>query len=375
MPKAYKYIAALTLALVCCCDAKSAKVGTTDSPRYAKNFEITQFPTHRIATIRNVQRGSTAIHQYALVPKGAALPQLAEHITVIRTPVQRVVAMETVYIGYLDALNRLDTIAGAAAADYISHPVVRTRIQDGSIQKVQIGAALNIERMLLLKPDLILTSISGDPAFDVPAKLTRSGLPVVLTAGYMEQHPLARAEWIKFIAAFFDAGQAATETFDAIASRYQALSQQTESIDLRPTIFCGAPYSGAWHMAGGQSHTAQTIRDAGGNYLWADVPGSGAIPLDTERVFLKAAHADIWINPSFYQSKHALYRADPRFQKFRAAQLGRVFNNTKQRTAAGGNPIWETGIVHPEDVLADLIKIFHPELMPDWEFIYYQQVN
>jgi iron complex transport system substrate-binding protein len=128
-------------------------------------------------------------------------------------------------------------------------------------------------------------------------------------------------------------------------------------------------------MAGGESYTAQAIRDAGGDYLWADVPGSGAIPLDTERVFLKAAHADIWINPSFYRSLRELYGADQRFQKFRAGQTGHVFNNTKQRTASGGNSIWERGIVHPDDVLADLIKVFHPERMPDWEFIYYEQLK
>jgi iron complex transport system substrate-binding protein len=377
MPKSYKYLALLALSVATCLASRAEppETGTPHTPRYAKNFEITDFPTHRIATIRNVQRGSKATHQYALVPKGAPLPKLPAGITVIRTPVERVVVMETVYIGYLDALDLLDTIIGAATADYVSNASVRAGIENGSIQKVQIGAALNIERMLLLQPDLILTSISGDPAFDVPAKLARSGLPVVLSAGYMEQHPLARSEWIKFIAAFFDAGELAAQTFDGIATRYESLRKTVEQIEQRPTVFCGAPYSGAWHMAGGESYTAQAIRDAGGNYLWADVPGSGAIPLDSERVFLKAAHADIWINPSFYQSTSALYGADQRFQKFHAAQTGQVFNNTKQRTANGGNSIWESGIVHPDDVLADLIKVFHPALMPDWEFIYYEPVK
>ena len=377
IPNSTKYLAFLTLGLVTCLSSGAEPIasGTPHTPRYAKNFEITQFPTHRIATIRNVQRGSKATHQYALVPKGAALPELPAGIAVIRTPVTRVVAMETVYIGYLGALGKLDTIVGAATSDYISHATIRARIQDGTIQKVQFGTALNIERMLLLQPDLILTSISGDPAFDIPAKLARSGLPVVLSAGYMEQHPLARAEWIKFIAAFFDAGALAEQTFEPIATRYKSLHETVAQIEQRPTVFCGAPYSSAWHMAGGESYTAQTIRDAGGAYLWADVPGSGAIPLDTERVFLKAAHADIWINPSFYRSLNELYAADPRFQKFHAGQTGHVFNNTKQRTASGGNSIWERGIVHPDDVLADLIKVFHPELMTDWEFIYYEQLK
>ena len=377
MPKSTKYIALLALILVACLRSSATPLAAsiTSVPHYAKNFEIAQFPTHRIATIRNLQRGSKATHQYALVPKGAPLPKLSTGITVIRTPVTRVVVMETVYIGYLDALNLLDTIIAAATPDYVSNATIRTRIEDGTIQKVQSGAALNIERMLLLQPDLILTSITGDLAFDVPLKLARAGLPVVLSAGYMEQHPLARAEWIKFIAAFFNTEDLAEQIFEASVTRYKSLHETVAQIEQRPTVFCGAPYSGAWHMAGGESYTAQTIRDAGGAYLWADVPGSGAIPLDTERVFRKAADTDIWINPSFYQSLNELYAADQRFQKFHAAQSGHVFNNTKQRTVSGGNSFWERGIVHPDDVLADMIKVFHPELMPDWEFIYYQQLK
>jgi len=376
MLKSYKYLACLALSVAACliAEAQPAATGTTHSPRYAKNFEITHFATHRIATIRNQHR-STATHQYALVPKDAPLPDLPADIPVIRTPVERVVAMETVYIGYLEALGKLDTIIGAATANYISNADVRAAIEDGSIQTVQSGAALNIERMLLLQPDLILTSISGDPAFDISAKLARSGLPVVLSAGYMEQHPLARSEWIKFIAAFFAADAQATDRFDTIAARYETLRHTVQQVQHPPTVFCGAPYSGAWHMAGGESYTAQAIRDAGGHYLWSDTASSGAIPLDTERVFLKAAHADIWINPSFYQSRNELYAADARFSKFHAAQSGYVFNNTKQRSASGANPIWEKGMVQPDDVLADLIKVFHPELMPDSEFIYYEQLK
>ena len=377
MPKSNKYIALLALSLVACLRSYATPLAAsiTSAPDYSKNFDISQFPTHRIATIRNVQRGSKATHQYALVPKGAALPELPAGITVIRTPVARVVVMETVYIGYLDALNQLDTIIAAATPDYISNATIRTRIEDGTIQKVQSGAALNIERMLMRQPGLILSSSTGDPAFDVPLKLARAGLPVVLSAGYMEQHPLARAEWIKFIAAFFNAEHLAEQIFEASATRYELLLKKVEQIEQRPTVFCGAPYSGAWHMAGGESYLAQAIRDAGGDYLWADVPGSGAIPLDTERVFIRAAHADTWINPSFYQSLNELFGADQRFQKFHAGQTSHVFNNTKQRTASGGNSFWECGVVHPEDVLADLIKVFHPELMPDWEFIYYQQLK
>ncbi|MFP4068836.1 MAG: ABC transporter substrate-binding protein [Opitutales bacterium] len=342
---------------------------------YAENFSIERFPTHRLITVRNVHRDSTARHRYALVPKGDPAPKLPEDVRLIRTPVERLVAMETVYIGHLEALDLLDRLAGAATAEYISNPEVRARVESGEIRRVQIGQNLDIERMLTLRPDLILTSISGDPSFDVPPQLTRSGLPVVLSAGYMERHPLARAEWIKFTAAFFEADDEARRIFDGIADRYEALGARTAGLEERPSVFCAAPYSGAWHMPGGLSYTAQTIRDAGGRYLWADTETRGSMPLDTERVFLKAAEADFWINPSHHRTLDELLAADPRFAKFEAVKQGRVYNNTRQVTPNGGNPIWEAGIVRPDLVLADLIHIFHPEILPEHELVFYEPVD
>jgi iron complex transport system substrate-binding protein len=283
--------------------------------------------------------------------------------------------METVYIGYLEALGELDTIIGAGTVDFITNLEVRIRVESKDIQSVQVGQSLDIERMLLLQPDLILTSISGDPTFDVPAKLARSGLPIVLTAGYMEAHPLARAEWIKYIAAFFEADGTAQKQFENVAKNYEALQAKVANVESKPTVFVGAPYSGAWHIAAGESYVGRAIRDAGGDYLWSDTPGQGAIALDIERVFLKAADADIWLNPSFFKSLDELLTAEARFAKFKPAQIGAVFNNTKQASTNGGNAIWETGLVRPDQVLADMIAIFHPDLMPNHKSTYYEQLK
>lgn len=355
-----------------CVLAQANDPGMTQSLHYAKNFEITVYPTHQILTVHNGGDDSSLSYQYALVPRGTPIPELPKECPIFRTPVERIVVLETIYVGFLDALDQLETITGAATTDYISNPTIRRRLEEGAIQKLQVTGKLNPERLLLLEPDLIFTSVPSEPTMNIPAQLARAGLPTVITAEYKEHHPLARAEWIKFIAAFFEATEEADKIFNATADRYKALLQKVHAIQERPTVFCGAPYSGVWHVAGGDSYIAQIIRDAGGDYLWSDVTGDHAIPLDIERVFLKAANADIWLNPSFYRNAQALFAADPRFRKFRAAQTGRIYNNTRQQTTQTGNPVWETGIVNPDEALADLIKIFHPDRMPDWEFVYYE---
>ncbi|HKK18057.1 MAG TPA: hypothetical protein VJ952_05175, partial [Opitutales bacterium] len=89
--------------------------------RYAQNFDIAEFDDHRILTVRNAFRHSEKVYRYALVPKGQALPKLPAGTQVIRTPVERVVAMETVYIGHMEALGQLDRIVAAATVNFISN--------------------------------------------------------------------------------------------------------------------------------------------------------------------------------------------------------------------------------------------------------------
>lgn len=342
---------------------------------YAQNLQIEHFPTHRLITVKNINRNSKEHFQYALVPREQPLPEVPKGALVVRTPVARVVSMSTTFIGYIDALNLHDTLVGVANPKFINNQTVHKYIDSGQIVSVQTGQSLDVESMLLLRPDLILTSSSGNPRFDVHPQLARSGLPVVLSASYMEQHLLARSEWIKFVAAFFDKEAEADRIFKDIAARYEALAASTAKLSTRPTVFSGTPYAGAWHVPGGRSYMAKAFADAGADYLWADDSSAGGIPLDFERVFFKAAHADIWLNPSSYRDLNSLFSADQRFKRFHAADTGQIYNNSKQFNATGGNNIWERGIVHSDEVLADLIKIFHPDLGKDHSFIYYEQLH
>ena len=343
--------------------------------RYARNFDIEEKDGYTLLTVRNTRVSPTQSYQYALVPKAAALPELLKDTRIIRTPVERVVVMETTQVGYLNAIGQLDRIVGAGSVEYINNTTILERVDSGEIKRVQTGQSINAEQLLLLRPDLILTSVSGNPSYDVPEKLMRTGLPIVFATSFMETHPLGRAEWVRFFGALTSSSAEAENFFDEVANRYDSLTQQAAVATRRPTVFCSAPYSGIWHMPSGDSYTARMIHDAGGDYLWAETHTGGNIPLDVETVFLRAAHADIWLNPSHHRSMHQLYAADQRFEKFAAAQKDQVYNNTRQTTERGGNPIWEDGIVHPDSVLADLIHILHPDLLPEHELVFYEQLR
>ncbi len=348
------------------------------SVEYAENFTISQQNGYSLITVNNGQLHNKPVHRYALISKSAPIPkELPEDITLIRTPVARIVAMETVHLGYIAELDSIHSLIGAASSNYITNPEISAKLETDEIKTVQSGQALDIERLLLLQPDLILKSASSASTLDAPSQLLRLELPVTLTTSYLETSPLARAEWIKFIAAFIEKEREAEEIFKKIKQRYKALTELTKRIpsSKRPTVFCDAPYSGTWHIPGGDSYTAQLISNAGGRYPWANTRKRASIPLDIERVFLKAAQADYWINPSHYRSLKNLKSMDPRFELFQAVKNATVYNNTLQVKQNGGNPIWESGVCRPDEILADLISIFHPNLIPEHNFVFYEQLK
>jgi iron complex transport system substrate-binding protein len=41
----------------------------------------------------------------------------------------------------------------------------------------------------------------------------------------------------------------------------------------------------------------------------------------------------------------------------------------------GANDYWESGSVNPHLILADLITIFHPDLLPGHQLVYYKQLQ
>jgi iron complex transport system substrate-binding protein len=93
-----------------------------------------------------------------------------------------------------------------------------------------------------------------------------------------------------------------------------------------------------------------------------------------EAVVARAKDADIWLDPGLCRSLAELSGADERYTVFRAFRTGQVYNNNALTNAAGGDDIWETGVANPDRVLADLISIIHPELLPQHKLTWYCQL-
>ena len=342
--------------------------------QYARGFGVEYRESYKLVTVYKPWRGAEVDFRYLLVPRGNPVPKVDEKdIQIIEIPVRSIVTMSTTYLAYLDMLGLLDRLVGHDNLAYVNNPKVRKLASENKIREVGEGSAVNLEVLMDLQPDLIMTSSLGGE-WDVHSKLTEAGFKVVLNGEYMETSPLGRSEWIKFIALFFNRESQAEEIFEGISREYESLKKRADTATHKPTVFTDAPYQGNWWIAGGGSYMARFIEHAGARYVWSDDPSTGSRLLDFEAIY-EAAHAvDFWINPGWWRSLGEGLAVDERFAEFAAFRKGNVFNNNVRANPRGGNDYWESGVAKPHEILADLIKIFHPDLLPGHRLKYYRRL-
>lgn len=343
---------------------------------YATGFVVDYHAHYKVVTVTDPWQNANRTFQYVLVQCGTPAPTDFPQAQVIEVPVTNVVALSTTHLPHLVSLGQLESLAGVSEFETVNSPEVREKIKNGSLQAFRSGTALDLERLLVSAPELVMSFASGDPEIDSYQRLIAAGIPVAIVSEYREESPLGRAEWLKFTALFFNQEARAQTRFEEIATAYNAMKKRTAAVSDRPTVFSGFSYEGTWYMPGGNSYPAKILADAGADYLWADVDSDGSLPLDFEAVFERAKNADYWVNMSQdWIEKGDVIAADPRYEKLRALQQNKTYNNNMQLNETGGNDYWESGLVNPDVILADLIKVFHPSLLPDHELVYYQPLK
>ncbi|MGB1253549.1 MAG: ABC transporter substrate-binding protein [Candidatus Promineifilaceae bacterium] len=341
----------------------------------AQGFTVEYHNNYKVVTVLTPFSGAEAPAQYVLVQCGTPAPESIEDATVIEVPISSIVAMSTTYLPALELIDRVDALVAVDTGLYASSEAVTSRIAAGEVTEIGSGAEVNIEMAIELEPDVIMTGASGLPEYDAHPKLQEAGLTVVLNADYLDATPLGRAEWADFVALFFNEEAAAEAQYAKVATNYAELAALVADVEERPTVFANTPFDGTWYMPGGQGYVAQLLADAGADYLWAGSEGTNSLFLDFETVFDTAAAADAWIHIGFFGTLDDLLAADERHAEFAAFQSGSVFNNDVRTTVNGGNDYYESGAIAPDVVLADMIKIFHPELLPDHELVYHRAVE
>ncbi|UCG28140.1 MAG: ABC transporter substrate-binding protein [Bacteroidales bacterium] len=346
------------------------------SLRYATGFNIDYYNDIKRITIMNPWQGARNVNlEYYLAPKGVDLENLPQHAQVIRIPVKRIICMSTTHIGMLDFIGKLNSLVGISGSRYVTNENVRSGIEKGDIVDIGYEQNIHYEEIISLRPDVIMTYGIGSEVAGYINKLKELGIPVVINGDYLEQSPLGKTEWVKFVAAFYNLENLAEDKFNEIAEEYNRIKLLAANTKSKPRIMTGLPWKDTWYIPGGRSFAVNLIRDAGGEYIWDESETHEAVPLDIEAVFRRARNADIWINPGAANKISDILAVDQRLAEFKPLISGNVFNNNKISNAGGGNDYWESGITNPHLILKDLVQIFHPKILQEDEMTYYRKIN
>ena len=294
---------------------------------------------------------------------------------VISLPIWKVVLTSTTHVPHLDYLGVSNLLTGFPNLDLISSPQTRKLIDAGKVTDLGSGAQANIEKIIELDPDWVMISTLGENLKNLEI-LKSAKIPAILNGEYVEQHPLGRAEWIKFTGVLLGKFEEAKTVFSQIESDYNQASDLIKELpENKPKVMAGVMYKDIWYVPGADSWGARLLEVAGGDYLFEDQKGTGSAELSYEYVLENAHQADFWLGAADFKTLEEMENADPRYTHFEAFKQGNVYTYTQKMGPTGGLEYFELGYLRPDLILKDLIKILHPELLPEYSLYFYTKLN
>lgn len=344
--------------------------GDTLKMKYATNLSVVKFPDYTLVAVRNPWDTLKTLHTYLLTDKTRPVPENLPEGTVVRVPLERAVVYSVVHGSVLKELGCAENIKGVCNLEYFKMPEVQEGYRKGTVVDCGNGMNPDIEKIIDLHPDAIMLSpFENSGGYGRVGKL---GVPVIECADYMETSPLGRAEWLRFYGLLVGQEQKGEALFAQIEKEYLSVKALAAKAVSHPTVLSDLKYGSAWYIAGGKSTTGRLYADAGANYVFAELPNSGSVPMAFETVFDKGENADFWLikynqpHDKTYRELQKDYALYARFKAFRTRQ---IYGCNTNRI-----PFYEESPFHPEILLKDMVKIFHPELLEGYEPKYFSKL-
>lgn len=350
-------------------------------PVFAKHFTVTNYKNYKIvkthATIRmwGSNESQSIEDVMVLYQRGTEPPTLTgalKNASLIPIPVNRVATnLESTerFLEEIGAHRKIIAVGGLISYnDSIRHAV--------SIGKIgQIGYSWhqppNQEVLLERNTDLFLMTISNLEFKDALIKCRQLGIPTATVFDWAENNYLAQAEWIKYFALFFNEEKKAERIFNEIVSNVDRIKQRVNQISDKPTAMWGYyTGKGRW-LVHHNSVESQLLKDAGVLNVFYDstlaVRNEGE-PISTEQLIATGQDVMHWILGDIHSAE---LPAENIMSSFKAWRLNNLYHNMKRSKPELNAYDWYgSAPVRPDYVLADLVKLLHPEINPNQETIF-----
>ena len=341
-----------------------------DTTRYALGYQVTPCDGYTKLEVHDPWNKGKLRQRYLLVARDKPLPDGMPAGTVVRVPLRKVVVYAAVYAAMLDKLGVANDILGVCEGQYIRTPAIAAGIEQGQIQDFGKVMSPDVERMIASGVEVIIASPLENGSFGA---ISKTDIPIIECTDYMETDPLGRAEWIKILGLLTGTTDRADSLFQETELNYHRLKTLAANVTNRPKLMTELKYGNTWYVSAGESFMAHIFKDAGADYIFSYLSGTGGIPLSFETVLNKAIHADIWLlsyNRDIamtYQALHADHSSYERFDPFRNR---RIYGCNTHLSL-----YYEEVPFRPDYLLEELIAIFHPDLIFEHDFRYYHPLK
>ena len=338
--------------------------------KYAENLTLIQGEGYTEAVLRNPWDTTSILRTYILVDKDKEVPNHLPEGTLVRTPLSKALVYTATHCNLIHELGAVKSIGGICEIQYIKVPEIIEGCKNGTIVNAGEGTNPDIEKIIDLHPDALLLSPYENSGGH--GQVEKLKIPIIECADYMETSALGSAEWIRFYGLLFGREALADSIFAEVEKNYNEWKALATAQPVKPRLMCEVKSGSAWYVSGGRSTTGKLYADAGADYVFASYPNAGGVPLSFETVFDKAQDADVWLmkynhpTDKTYQSLQEDYAPSANFKAFKNKNI--YYCNTAYR------PYYEDFPFHPDRVLKDLIKIFHPSLLPEYELKYFSKL-
>ena len=234
----------LTAVLMSCTSRPPAgqDEGTAVSFKYARLIHVTERDGCRLVTVDNPWKAGKVLHRYLLVADDAAMPRHTgqegttaareegataareemataareEGVTVVRVPLRRSVVFTSVHAALIGELGAEGQVAGVADAKYMKVPYVSEGLASGRLTDCGDGMSPLVEKIIDAGADaLLLSPFENSGGY---GRLEEVDIPLIECAEYMEQSPLARAEWMRFYGMLYGQEAPTDPLFHAVDS-------------------------------------------------------------------------------------------------------------------------------------------------------------
>jgi len=278
--------------------------------------------------------------------------------------IESIAALSATHVGMLKRLNLEIKIKGVSSAKYLCNT---KNEEEDWIEYGDLGNS-DPELFIAHRPTLIMYS-GFKLDHPVLTKIEKIGIPTFVNYDWKETHPLGRAEWLKVFGILCDVQDEAQEVFNSIKRNYLQLVKRIQNDTTSPSVLVGTLYGDVFNVPAGNSYMSKMLSDANVDYIYNKTQGTGSLNLSLEEVIIKNQETDFLINIAA-SSKKAVSEMNDKFELLNAYQNDKMFSYYENV-----NCFWERSAVAPEEVLYDLIHIFHSDLFSDSTLYFYNQIQ